>query len=180
MANFGFNTAEYDPNVDSGGSYDPIPEGEYQLMCEEAEQRQTKAGTGYYIRAKFRVLGPTNANRVIFMNFNTHNPSSKAEEIGRRQLAGWAQACGNPNASDSDQLVNVPSARMLVLKKVRVTTVLKTSLPASKPQTAQAALLRRQRLPPLLQSRLLQLLKPPLVKKPLGMIDEVSGLRGTK
>jgi len=117
MANFGFNTAEYDPNVDSGGSYDPIPEGEYQLMCEEDEQRQTKAGTGYYIRAKFRVLGPTNANRVIFMNFNTHNPSSKAEEIGRRQLAGWAQACGNPNASDSDQLVNVPFSANVGIEK---------------------------------------------------------------
>jgi hypothetical protein len=108
MANFGFNLGDIDADAGPSGSYEPIPDGEYQLMCEEAEQRQTKAGTGQYIRAKFRVLGPTNANRIIFMNFNTHNPSSKAEEIGRRQLAGWARACNLPNAGDSDQLVNRP------------------------------------------------------------------------
>ena len=85
MANFGFNLGDIDADAGGGGNYEPIPDGEYQLMCEEAEQRQTKAGTGYYIRAKFRVLGPSNANRIIFMNFNTQNPSSKAEEIGRRQ-----------------------------------------------------------------------------------------------
>ena len=108
MANFGFDLSGIDADAGGSGNYEPIPDGEYQLMCEEAEQRQTKAGTGYYIRAKFRVLGPSNANRIIFMNFNTHNPSAKAEEIGRRQLAGWARACGLPNAGDSDQLINRP------------------------------------------------------------------------
>jgi hypothetical protein len=106
MANFGFDLGGVDADAGGSGNYEPIPDGEYQLMCEEAEQRQTKAGTGYYIRAKFRVLGPSSANRIIFMNFNTHNPSAKAEEIGRRQLAGWARACGTPNAADSDQLIN--------------------------------------------------------------------------
>jgi hypothetical protein len=105
MARFGFEVDQYE-NLESG-NYEPIPEGEYQLMCEEAEEKRTKAGTGSYIKAKFRVLGPTNANRIIFQNFNIHNPSSKAEEIGRRQLAGWARACGRPNASDTDELLNL-------------------------------------------------------------------------
>ena len=106
MARFGFEIDQYE-NLDTG-NYEPIPEGEYQLMCEEAEERKTKAGTGSYIRAKFRVLGPSNANRVIFQNFNIHNPSSKAEEIGRKQLAGWARACGRANAADTDELLNLP------------------------------------------------------------------------
>jgi len=107
MARFGFTASEYEP--DSGpGNYEPIPEGEYQLMCEEAEEKQTAAKTGSYIKAKFRVLGPTNANRLIFMNFNIHNPSAKAEEIGRRQISGWAMACGRPNAADTDELLNLP------------------------------------------------------------------------
>jgi hypothetical protein len=104
MARFGFDVNSYEPD---SGSYEPISDGEYQLMCEEAEERKTKAGTGAYIRAKFRVLGPTNANRVIFQNFNIHNPSSKAEEIGRKQLAGWARACGRPNVNDTDELLNL-------------------------------------------------------------------------
>lgn len=106
MARFGFDLDNYE-NMESG-DYSPIPEGEYQLMCEEAEEKKTKAGTGSYIKVKFRVLGPTNANRVIFQNFNIHNPSSKAEEIGRKQLAGWARACGRPNAADTDELINLP------------------------------------------------------------------------
>tara|TARA_R110000868_G_scaffold114309_4_gene306306 strand:- start:2750 stop:3286 length:537 start_codon:yes stop_codon:yes gene_type:complete len=108
MARFGFNTAEYEPDTGSGGAYTPIPEGEYELMCEEAEEKKTSAGTGVYIKAKFQVLGPTNTGRFIFMNFNIQNPSSKAEEIGRRQISGWAAACGRPNAADTEELLNMP------------------------------------------------------------------------
>jgi len=108
MARFGFTAAEYEPDTGGGGSYDPIPEGEYQLMCEEAEDKKTSAGTGVYIKAKFRVLGPSHEGRFIFMNFNIQNPSAKAEEIGRRQVSGWAAACGRPNAADTDELLNLP------------------------------------------------------------------------
>jgi hypothetical protein len=108
MARFGFNAAEYEPDTGGGGSYEPIPEGEYQLMCEDAEDKKTSAGTGVYIKAKFRVLGPTHIDRLIFMNFNIQNPSAKAEEIGRRQVSGWAAACGKPNAADTDELINAP------------------------------------------------------------------------
>jgi hypothetical protein len=108
MARFGFSANEYEPDTGGGGNYDPIPEGEYELMCEEAEDKKTSAGTGVYIKAKFRVLGPTNAGRFIFMNFNIQNPSTKAEEIGRRQVSGWAAACGRPNAADTDELLNLP------------------------------------------------------------------------
>jgi hypothetical protein len=109
MARFGFSANEYEPDTGGGGgNYDPIPEGEYELMCEDAEDKKTSAGTGVYIKAKFRVLGPTNEGRFIFMNFNIQNPSTKAEEIGRRQVSGWAAACGRPNAADTDELLNLP------------------------------------------------------------------------
>jgi hypothetical protein len=42
------------------------------------------------------------------MNFNIHNPSTKAEEIGRKQISGWARACGRANAADTDELINLP------------------------------------------------------------------------
>lgn len=106
MARFDFNTAEYD-DFEGGGSFEPIPEGEYEMMCEEAEDKETKSG-GTMIKAKFRVLGPTHSNRVIFSNFNVVNRSEKAQEIGRRQIATWARAVGLPNASDTDQLLNRP------------------------------------------------------------------------
>lgn len=106
MARFDFNTAEYD-DFEGGGSFEPVPEGEYEMMCEEAEDKETKSG-GTMIKAKFRILGPTHANRVIFTNFNIVNKSEKAQEIGRRQISTWARAVGLPNASDTDQLLNRP------------------------------------------------------------------------
>lgn len=105
MAQFNFSTAEYDDF--EGGGYEVIPEGEYELMCEEAEEVTTKSG-GTMIKAKFRVLGPTHAERVVFNNFNVVNKSDKAQEIARRQLATWARAVGRPNATDTDELLNRP------------------------------------------------------------------------
>lgn len=107
MARFGFDVNTYE--ADTGpGNYEPIPEGEYQLMCEEAEEKQTSTGSGSYIKARFQVLGPTHTGRLLWMNFNIHNKSQKAEEIGRKQIAGWARACGLPNAADTDELINRP------------------------------------------------------------------------
>lgn len=106
MARFDFNVEEYN-DFEGGGSFEPIPEGEYEVICEEAEEKQTQSG-GTMIKAKFRVLGPTHANRVIYNNFNIVNKSEKAQEIGRRQLSTWARAVGKPNASDTDELLNLP------------------------------------------------------------------------
>ena len=133
MANFGFDLGGVDADAGGSGNYEPIPDGEYQLMCEEAEQRQTKAGTGYYIRAKFRVLGPSSANRIIFMNFNTHNPSAKAEEIGRRQLAGWARACGQPNAGRAGSVAKARlTSPMKAPREARGSLMRATSTPAAR------------------------------------------------
>ena len=106
MARFDFSVAEYD-DFESSGSFEPIPEGEYEMMCEEAEEKTTKSG-GTMIKAKFRVLGPTHSNRVVYVNFNVVNRSEKAQEIGRRQVSTWARAVGLPNATDTDQLLNRP------------------------------------------------------------------------
>jgi hypothetical protein len=104
MASFNFNAAEYD-DFESNGTFEPIPDGDYELMCEDAEEKTTSSG-GTMIKAKFRVLGPEFKNRVIFNNFNIVNKSEKAQDIGRRQLSAWARAVGKPNAQDTDELLN--------------------------------------------------------------------------
>lgn len=114
MARFNFSTTDYDDF--GGGDFEPIPKGEYEMMCEEAEEKTTASG-GIMIKAKFRVLGPTNANRIVFNNFNIINNSEKAQEIGRRQLSTWARACGRPNAADTDELLNIPFIGVVDIEK---------------------------------------------------------------
>jgi hypothetical protein len=103
MAKFGFDTSEVDVNAQ--GSFDPMPEGEYILEATDAEEKQTKAGTGSYLSVTFKVSQAEFNGRKVWMNFNINNPSEKAQSIGRQQLVSWATAAGKPNASDSDQLI---------------------------------------------------------------------------
>ena len=115
MAKFGFNTAEVD--VNAGAEYDPIPEGEYTLKALEAEEKETSAGTGSYIKAKFEVVKGEYAGRLLWQNFNINNPSEKAQRIGRQQLVAWATACGKPDADDTDKLLDKPFRAAVSIEK---------------------------------------------------------------
>lgn len=107
MAKFGFDVAEVDVNEQvGGGSYEPIPPGEYYLKALDAEEKQTKDGTGSYINVKFEVAKGEHAGRLLWHIFNINNKSEKAQKIGRQQLVGWATACGKPDADDTDKLLD--------------------------------------------------------------------------
>lgn len=92
-------------NLPEARSYEPIPAGWYTATITESDVRQTKAGTGSYIKLRLDVVGPTHAGRVLFSNINIRNPNPKAEEIGLRQLNDIRLAIGLPSISDSDQLL---------------------------------------------------------------------------
>ena len=117
MAKFGFDTSEVDVNERSGGSYDPIPEGEYTLEAIEAEDKVTKDGSGSYINAKFEVKGGEHDGRYIWNIFNINNRSETAQRIGRQQLVAWATACGKPDADDTDKLVGKKFRAVVEIQK---------------------------------------------------------------
>jgi hypothetical protein len=68
----------------------PIPAGKYTLRCNEAEVKDTKAGTGRYIKCQFK----TEENRVVWHLFNIENPNPKAVEIGLGQLKRFLKGAG--------------------------------------------------------------------------------------
>ena len=103
MARFDFDTKDFETSTT--GDYDVMPVGEYTLKATDSEMKETKKGDGAYLAVTFEVLGPTHAGRKVWQNFNIHNPSEKAQRIGREQVAGWARAAGKPNATDSDELL---------------------------------------------------------------------------
>jgi hypothetical protein len=118
MAKFGFDVSDVTPDTGAtGGSYDPIPEGEYVLKALDAEEKTTSAGTGSYIKAKFEVVKGEYTGRLIWQNFNINNPSEKAQRIGRQQLVAWAAACGKPDADDTDKLLEKPFTAAVSIEK---------------------------------------------------------------
>jgi len=97
---------EFDATAVEGSSiYDPLPAGWYTAKITEAELKDTKAGTGQYIKVRYDITGPTNQGRVVYGNLNVKNPNPKAEEIGRQQLAELMRAIGLTKVRDSDQLI---------------------------------------------------------------------------
>lgn len=118
MAKFGFDVSDVTPDTGAtGGSYDPIPEGEYVLKALDAEEKATSAGTGSYIKVKFEVVKGEYTGRLIWQNFNINNPSEKAQRIGRQQMVAWATACGKPDADDTDKLLDKPFSAAVSIEK---------------------------------------------------------------
>jgi hypothetical protein len=104
MANFDWSQDEYDTPTD----FAIIPEGtEVKLKCTEAEDKATSTG-GEMIAATFVVVEGEHKGRKIWMNFNTVNKSEKAQNFGRRMIAGWSRASGKPNAKNTDELLDRP------------------------------------------------------------------------
>jgi hypothetical protein len=104
IANFDWDNNDYDDVTD----FAIIPEGtEVRMKCTEAEDKETSTG-GEMIAATFVIIEGEHKGRKIWQNFNTVNKSEKAQNFGRRMVAGWARAAGKPNAKNTDQLLEVP------------------------------------------------------------------------
>ena len=97
-----------------GADFSPIPEGEYNLLVEDAESKRTKDGEGQYISLKLQVLDGKYKGRLIFHNVTIQNRNDKAVEIGRKALIILSRCKGKP-LTDSAQLLGVT-----VRAKVRI------------------------------------------------------------
>lgn len=101
MAKFDWDNNDYDTPTD----FATIPEDtEVKLKCTNCEDKETSTG-GEMVAATFVIVEGEHKGRKIWQNFNTVNKSEKAQNFGRRMLAGWARACGKPNAKNTDELL---------------------------------------------------------------------------
>ena len=128
----------------STSSFDPLPEGWYNVTIAGAELKSTKAGNGQYIAVKYQVTGPTMQGRVVFGNLNIKNPNQKAEEIGREQLGQIMRATGLAKVTDTDMLIGGQLSIKLSIRRdeqygdsndVKGFKALAGSVPAAMPST---------------------------------------------
>lgn len=86
-------------------TFDPVPEGEYNLRVDDVDVKENNDGNGHYLRVETEVLGPEYDGRKVFENITIdHDNAPDAEEIGRRQLRNLAEA-----TNTDDVLTNVES-----------------------------------------------------------------------
>lgn len=102
----GFAIDTNDPAL--ADSFAPIPEGYYPAVVESIEQGFDKSG-GVRFTAKTKLRDCPFNGRVILENFNVGSSNPQAVEIGRKQLAALARACGvNGALTSPQQVIGVP------------------------------------------------------------------------
>jgi len=89
----------------SDRNYEVVPAGWYVAQITDAEVKQTKSGTGEYIKIRYDIQGPTSQGRVVFGNLNVKNANPAAEKIGRQQLGDIMRSVGLSAVTDTDQLL---------------------------------------------------------------------------
>lgn len=104
MANLG-TTFDANTMPQGNGNFDPLPAGWYSATITQAELKDTKSGSGQYIKVRYDITGPTHQGRVVFGNINIRNQNPKAEEIGIMDLGSLIRAIGLSQIADTDQLI---------------------------------------------------------------------------
>ncbi len=100
-------------------SFEPIPQGEYTLVCVNAEINENKKGTGEYIKCEFEVDGGEQNGRKVFHMFNIKNENVKAVEIGLGQLKTFLKMAGKNDSgiNDVNELIGLKSNAVLKIRK---------------------------------------------------------------
>lgn len=104
MATLGMKISTQDL-PESENNFEPIAAGIYTAQIETCEPTKTKDGEGTYLKMKFKILAPTNANRVIFTNLNIVNKNDTCQRIGLEALRNLLVACEVTTFEDTDQIV---------------------------------------------------------------------------
>ncbi len=107
----------FDEVKESGFSL--LPNGEYNVIVDEAIIKQTKDGTGEYINVKLKVLGSSYDGRFLFTMFNIKNKNPEAVKIGMSQLKTFLNVCGRGAAplTDVTQLVGFKAVAVVKTKE---------------------------------------------------------------
>lgn len=139
---------DFDAGSVPAPNYDPLPAGWYAAEIAAASVKDTKAKTGKYLKLEFVVLDDSYAGRHLFTQINLSNPNPKAVEIGQRELAGLAVACGITALRDSAELLQKQIGVKVKIKAdegyepdnvVCGYRVLAGAAPAAKPAVAKPA-----------------------------------------
>ena len=105
-------------NDDEVKGFEALPAGNYLATVYEAEVKDTKAGTGTYIKVQFKVVEGEHENRRFFTNYNITNPNDEAQRIGRGQLKNMMACAGVTDfkLEDVNTLVGLVSVVKLAVK----------------------------------------------------------------
>jgi hypothetical protein len=97
----------FDPStVEPQGDFEVLPPCKPAAIIEQAEIKETKKGTGHYVKLRLSILDGPHKNRKLFDQINIDNPSQQCVNIGMRVFSALARAIGLAAVTDTSQLLN--------------------------------------------------------------------------
>lgn len=103
-------------NYESYDSYEPLPNGNYNVIIDSAEIKTPKSGNGRMLSLCYTVSGGEYSGRKIFDNLCIFHNNEMAQTISRRKLKSIKEATGLVNLDEEEQLIN---EAMLIKVKVK-------------------------------------------------------------
>ncbi|AWN43141.1 DUF669 domain-containing protein [Methylobacterium durans] len=99
-------------------SFEPMPEGDYNVQIVESEIAATKNG-GDMLKLTLEVIDGQFANRKVWDNLNIRNSNPTAQQIAQRALADICTATGTGPITDSEDLHFKPFVATLKIEPPR-------------------------------------------------------------
>jgi hypothetical protein len=107
--------------VKENQGFAPVPKGEYALVIDEAEVKETRDGEGRYIKIKCRIIEPEEfEGRFIWHNFNIKNKSAEAQKIGLGQLKHFLRVSGHKNPEVLETVLDMVGAKVKANIKIKL------------------------------------------------------------
>lgn len=94
-------------NVDERDTFSPIPKGDYRIVVESSEQKDSAKGFPM-LNLTCVVIDGEHEGRKLFDMIILRHENEKAEEIGLRKLKQLKLATGKPDATEEHELWDVP------------------------------------------------------------------------
>jgi hypothetical protein len=108
MAQLNFKASNIVIEERTGGTYGPLPAGDYEMMIVKSDTKATKANNGHYLECEMHVISGEHSGRRHWERFNLDNPNPQAVKIAQESLARLCAAIGVDEVDDSEQLHDRP------------------------------------------------------------------------
>ena len=95
-------------NVPAQQEFSALPEGLYNAIITNTQEKPTKTGTGSYLELAMEILDGPYKGRKLWDRLNLNNPNQTAVEIAQRALGAICRAVVVPRPNDSAELHNRP------------------------------------------------------------------------
>ena len=109
----------FDATQVAPSTFEPLPEGQYEVMITDSCQKATKAGNGHYLQVTLEVQTGEHKGRLLWDRCVLDHPNKTTVEIARSSLSALCRAVDVLTPQDSAELHYKPCVARVALKKMQ-------------------------------------------------------------